>query len=63
MALVHFFTEAGSLCRTTSGVLLTIVPGSVTCPACAAALRARELEEEQRPPLAVRIIARIPAAG
>lgn len=46
---VHFFTAGGALCGATpSAVRLTLVGRSVTCAACAAALREQERERTAR---------------
>lgn len=57
---VHFFTGGGALCGSCpSAVRLTLVGRSVTCLACAAALREKEREALEKP----RTLARIRLGG
>ena len=58
---VHFFTAGGALCGASPRALrLTLVGRSVTCPACAAALRKQERDGLER---TARTLARIRLAG
>lgn len=53
--MIHFYDEAagGAACRAVTGRFWTIVPATVSCPACQAVLSEREAESAARrgPPL------------
>lgn len=52
--MIHFYDEAagGAACRAENGRFWTIVPATVSCPACQAVLAEREADRgAQRAPL------------